>query len=668
MTQFPKLFEPGTIGKLELKNRIVMAPAGTGGHGPEGEFTDKTVAYYAERAKGGVGFIIAQSSLVSQDALAPGRPGIYDDKFIPHLRKLTDAVHQHGGKVAFQLVHHGKLLTQYKENAPDPSAIRALAPSPIPRLRRAMETPTLEGAGAALWVRDNLPPEEATKEDIQRLAGLFAEAARRVKEAGFDAVEIHGGHGYLISQFLSPLDNIRTDEYGGSVQKRARFACEVIEAVRKKVGPDFPVILRISGSDYMEGGINAMDSARQAPLFVKAGADALHISASQQGSIQWQYPSFLFPKGPLVADAEEIKKAVKVPVITVGKLTDPFFAEKVLEEGKADFIAIARGLMADPELANKFKEGRLEDIRPCVYCLNCFNLRSHVNYVLTYGIPCTVNPSKLREREFTLSPTTSPKKVMVIGGGLAGMEAARTLAERGHKVELYEKSEHLGGQWFIASQQEHKKADYAPLLKNLERGLDRAKVTVKLNAEVTPDLVKQAKPDAVVVATGAVPLTPDIEGVHGKNVVQAVDVILGKAKVGKRVVVIGGRYLGMEIAHDLAEKGKRVTLTTRSLLGRDMERNLYLELRNRLLEKGVQILQNSPLVEIRKNGAYVAFNGDLVFLKADTVVLATGMKSQNSLAEALKGVVPEVHSIGDAVSPRDAMDAIHEGAQVAREI
>ena len=668
MTQLTKLFEPGTIGKMEVKNRIVMAPAGTAGHGPEGEITDKVIDYYVERAKGGVGFIIAQSSLILKDALAPGRPSMYDDKFIPKLRELSDAVHQNGAKVAFQIVHHGKLLTQYRENAPDPSAIRAIAPSAIPRLRRVTDAATVEGAGAALWVRDNTPPDEATKEDIKRLVEAFAEAARRVKEAGFDAVEIHGGHGYLISQFLSPLDNIRTDEYGGSVETRARFACEVIEAVRRKVGPDFPVIFRISGSDYMEGGINIKDSARQAPLFVDAGADALHISASQQGSIQWQYPSFLFPKGTLVSDAEAIKKAVKVPVIAVGKLSDPIYAEEVLRQGKADFIAIARGLMADPELSNKAKEGRFEDIRPCVYCLNCFNLRPHLNYVLTYGIPCTVNPAKQREREFALTTTTSPKKVMVAGGGLAGMEAARTLAERGHEVVLYEASDKLGGQWYIASRQPQKTEDYFPLLAYLERGLNKAKVTVKLNTEVTPEMVKEAKPDAVVVATGAVPQTLDVEGADGKNVVQAVDVILGKAKVGKRVVVVGGRYLGMEIADQLADQGKEVYLTTRSLLGRDMERNLYLELRNRLIEKGVHMFQNCPLVEIKENGTYMAFNGDLVFLKADTVVLAVGMKSQNQLAASLKDVISELYTIGDCVTPRDALYAIHEGAEIARQI
>jgi len=668
MTELTRLFEPGNIGKMEVKNRIVMAPAGTGAHGPEGEITDKVIEYYVDRAKGGVGFIIAQSSLILKEGLMPGRPSMYDDKVIPKLRQLADVVHENGAKIAFQIVHHGKLLTAPRDTAPDPSAIKAIAPSAIPRLRRIMDAQTLEGAGGALWVRDNSAPEEATKEDIKRLIDGFAEAARRIKDAGLDAVEIHGGHGYLISQFLSPLDNIRTDEYGGSVEKRARFACEVIEAVRKKVGPDFPVILRISGSDYMEGGINIHDSARQAPLFVEAGADALHISASQQGSIHWQYPSFLFPKGPLVSDAEIIKKAVKVPVIAVGKLSDLVFAEEVLRQGKADFIAIARGLFADAELVNKAREGRFEDICPCVYCLNCFNLRAHINHVMAHGIPCTVNPAKQREREFALTPTTTPKKVMVVGGGLAGMEAARTLAERGHEASLYEASDKLGGQWHTASQQPQKKEDYSPLLAYMERGLNKAKVPVKLNTKVTPELVKQAKPDAVVVATGAVPRTLDVEGADGKNVVQAVDVILGKAKVGTKVMVIGGRYLGMEVADALASQGKEVSITTRSLLGRDMERNLYLELRNRLIEKRVAIFQNCPLMEIRDSGVYVAFNGDLVFLEADTVVLAVGMESQNQLAESLKDVVPEVHSVGDAVTPRDAMDAIHEGAQIGRDI
>jgi 2,4-dienoyl-CoA reductase (NADPH2) len=653
---------------MEVKNRIVMAGGGTGNHGPEGEIKDHLIDYYVERARGGVGLIITQSSIIMREALVPGRPSMYDDKFIPMLRKLSDAVHEHGSKVAFQIVHHGKLLTQHRKSAPNPDEIRPIAPSAIPRLRTTIATPSEVGDEPVMWVKDNDPPLEATKEDIARIIEAFANAARRVRDAGFDAVEIHGAHGYLISQFLSPLDNRRNDEYGGSTEKRARFACEVIEAVREKVGPDFPIIFRFSGSDFMEGGITIEESVRQAPLFVEAGADALHISASQQATIHWQYPSYLFPKGVLVPLTEAIKRAVPVPVIAVGKLGDPRFAEKVLRAGKADFIAMARPLMADPELPNKAREGRFDDICYCVNCLNCFNFGPHISYILNWGIPCTVNPAKLREREFTIEQTPSPKEIMVVGGGLAGMEASRTLAQRGHRVTLYEKSERLGGQWYIACQQNQKREDYPKLLDYMQRSLEKTNVTVRLNTEVNEKLVKEVKPDAVVVATGAAPRKLEIAGADGVNVVQAVDVILGSATVGKRVLVVGGRHVGMEIADDLADRGKIVYLVTRSSLGRGLEKNLYLGLRDRLVEKGVYIFQNAPVVEIMKDGAFIAFNEDLMFLKANTVVMATGMESEDQLVESLKGLVSEIYAIGDCVEPRDAMSAIHEGAEIGRNI
>lgn len=668
MARLNRLFQPGSIGKMELKNRIVMAGGGTGNHGLEGEIKDHLIDYYVARAKGGVGLIITQSSIIMREALVAGRPSMYDDKFIPQLKKLSDAVHEQGARVAFQIVHHGKLLTQHRKNAPNPEEIRPIAPSAIPRLRTATGATIKTDGEPVIWVKDNDPPEEATKEDIARIREAFAEAARRIRDAGFDAVEIHGAHGYLISQFLSPLDNRRNDEYGGSTEKRARFACEVIEAIREKVGPDFPILFRLSGSDFMEGGITIEESVRQAPLFVEAGADALHISASQQATIHWQYPSYLFPEGVLVPLAEAIKKAVSVPVIAVGKLGNPRFAEKVLRAGKADFIALARPLMADPELPNKAREGRFDDICSCVNCLNCFNLGPHINYILNWGIPCTVNPAKLREREFTLEPSSSPKEVMVIGGGLAGMEAARTLAERGHSVTLYEKSTRLGGQWHIACQQTQKREDYQKLLDYLNRGLGKTTVVIKLNTEITENLVREAKPDAVVVATGATPRKLDIAGADGEHVVQAVDVILGRATVGKRVMVVGGRHVGMEIADDLADKGRQVYLVTRSSLGRGLEKNLYLGLRDRLLEGGVHIFQNAPVVEIMRGGAYIAFNEDLVFLKADTVVVAAGMESENRLYQSLKGLVQEIYAIGDCVEPRDALSAIHEGAEIGRKI
>lgn len=659
--QLKRLFEPGLIGKMNLKNRLVMSPMGTGSHGPEGELTQRTARYYAERAKGGVGFIICQSSIIMREARTPFRPSIYDDKFIAGFRHVAQAIHKNGAKAAFQLVHHGRLLADYQRED-----LRPIAPSAISKL---LTTDVPETGQQEPWTRRDIIPPEATQEDIKRITLAFAEAARRVKDAGFDAVEIHGGHGYLISQFLSPLVNRRQDGYGGSLERRARFACEIIEAVRDRVGPEFPILFRLSGSDFLPGGISIEDTQRQAPLFVEAGADALDVSASEQASTDWQYPSYLFPQGVLVPLAEAIKRAVRIPVITVGKIYDPGFAEEVLRQGRADFIALGRALFADPEWPNKAKEGRFDDIRPCVYCLNCFNSAPHhLKHILKFGITCAVNPAVLREKEFALILTSSPKNVMVTGGGPAGMEAARTLAQRGHQVTLYEQSDRLGGQWYIASQQVHKRQDYPRLIDYLKRGLKLAGVEVQMNTRVTPELVRDVKPDVVVLATGATPRTLSLPGIEDEHVVQASDVILGRTKVGNRVIVVGGRYVGMEVALQLAEARKRVSLVTRRDLGRGIERNVYMRLRNMLIEEGVWLYPHSPVVEIKADGLYIIYENDLVFLPADTIVLAVGVKPQKELAEKLKGSVAKVYSIGDCVEPRDVMAAIREAAEVARKI
>jgi len=666
MPELRHLFQPGSIGTMDVRNRVVMAPMVTFSNGPQGEILDKTVHYYAERAKGGVGLIICQSSVILRESRLPHRVSAYDDRFIPGLKRIADAIHEYDAKAAFQVVHHGRLLTDYRNMVDHPEEIRAVAPSPIPRLLSVMEIPGSNGGGEeALRITRNVPPIEATKEDIRRIMQAFAEAARRIKDAGFDAVEIHGAHGYLISQFLSPLVNRRTDEYGGSTEKRARFACEVIQATRQKVGGDFPVLFRFSGSDFLPGGITIEECKRQAPLFVEAGADALNVSASERNSTQWMYPSFLFPQGPLVFLAGEIKKVVGVPVITAGKIIDPDFADQVIARGKADFVAMGRALLADSQWANKAREKRAEEIQCCIYCLNCYDFISHPEN-RKKGLRCSVNPTLLREREFTLEPAVESKDVMVIGGGPAGMEAARTLAERGHRITLYEQNGYLGGQFSIACQQPQKREDYPKLLTSLQKGLRNAGVPVRLNSKVNPDIVKREKPDAVIVATGAIPLAPDIKGVDGGNVVQANDVILGHAKTGKRAIVVGGRYLGMEVADQLADEGKEVLLVSRRTIGRGVERNIYFALRDRLVQKGVSLYPHCPIVEILPHGAYIVFDNDLLFLEAETIVLAVGFQSANTLYKELEGHVGELHQIGDCVEPRTVMCAIREGAEIGR--
>lgn len=651
MTQLTKLFEPGRIGRMELKNRLVMAPMGTRTSDDEGFITQRTIDFYVARANGGVGLIISQTTpCVPEKVRTPDRAYLDDDKFIPSLSKLAEAVHAHGSKMAIQLVHYGVAAAPMRVSLEHPELIELVGPSAVPSVRFS-ET-----------------PREMSRQDIEFFVESFAEGARRVKDAGFDAVEIHGAHGYLISTFLSPRSNIRTDEYGGSPENRARFACEIISRARQKVGPDFPIIFRFSGSDFLEGGISIDDSVRQAPLFVQAGADALHVSSSVWDSSPWMFPCYIFPYGAITHLAQAVKRAVDVPVITVGKLGEPVVAERVLEEGKADFIAIGRGLLADPELPNKAREGRLDDICRCIYCNMCTT--QNKLRVATGRMICSVNPELFREAEFPAKSTTSPKKVMVVGGGLAGMEAARTLAERGHEVTLYERSDKLGGQWSIACQ-EAGKENLASLITYLARGLDRAGVKVTMNKEVTPELVRELNPGAVVVATGGSPMTLNVPGANRENVVQAVDVITGKARVGDKVVVVGGRYVGMEVALSLARQGKKVSLITKNALGENgtpLERNTFLTLRQMLVDNGVFLYPYFPLLEIREDGVYVAQDNDLLFLKADTVVMAVGTKAENKLAEALEHAGHDVHRIGDCLEPRYVMYAIYEGREVGCQI
>jgi 2,4-dienoyl-CoA reductase-like NADH-dependent reductase (Old Yellow Enzyme family)/thioredoxin reductase len=651
MSNLNKLFSPGRIGKLELKNRIIQAPMGTYSYDAEGVPSEQTIRYFVERARGGVALIICHSVRVSAESRVLGLPNLYDDKQIPVMAKIAEAIHAAGAKCALQMNHSGKAMTYTNAKDGRPVESYALGPSAI------------------AYAKTGVTPREAGKEQILLWVEQFSDTARRVMQAGFDMVEIHAAHGYLLSSFLSPFTNRRTDEYGGSPQNRARFLCKMLERIRDKVGPDFPVCLRFNGADLLPGGATIEDALIQAALFEKAGASMLHVSAGAHENTEVQFLSYLWPDGYLADLAAQVKKVVSIPVCAVGKLGDPVLANQILAQGKADFIALARPLLADPEWPNKAKEGRLDEINRCIACNNCVDRLLSITRE-EKRLFCTVNPSLFREKEYAIRPTPKPKKVLVIGGGIAGMQAAQVAARRGHSVTLYEASDKLGGAWNIASAQPQKEG-YANLTRLLGKGLQQAGVKIVLNQKADAALVKAASPDAVIVATGAMPVTPDLPGVNYPNVVQAVDLIAGRAKAGERVVVIGGRMVGMETAIQLVEQGRKACLITLGRLGENgkpLEENIYRTLRDRMIKLGIQFFPNTPAYEIRLDGVFAKDGGNLLWLPADTVVLAVGYRPENRLAAELKGIVPEVYTVGDCNGPRDGLVATQEGMETGQEV
>jgi 2,4-dienoyl-CoA reductase-like NADH-dependent reductase (Old Yellow Enzyme family)/thioredoxin reductase len=661
MEKLTRLFEPGRIGKLEIKNRIISAPLGMGfnfGTKPNGFVTDRLIAYNEARAKGGVGMIQLNTSAVARPyasslLFGPGVLGLRTAEHIPGAQRMTKAIHTHGTKISFSLGFIGAIMARMIARKPPPP-----------------EYPEFSRVITATGRRDpftGIITHTMEVEEIERIIEAFGQAAIRGKEANFDAVWIHGGHGYLIHQFLSPRTNHRTDQYGGSRENRARFPVELIKRVRKAVGRDFPIYIRMNGDDHLDGGITVEDAKEYAKIFVAAGVDALDISCGPFETHQWQFPNMYMPYGTLVPLAAAIKEVVSVPVIAVGRL-DVFTAEIALRDGAADFAMFGRPLMADPDMPNKARKGKFDEIRHCIFCGSCQAAREA-------GSPasCTVNMGMGKELEYRLEPPPRKKKVMVIGGGPAGAEAACTLAERGHEVSLYEKSDKLGGQWAILS-------SFLPeegrLIKYQAHRLKKFRVKVHMNRAVTAQMVRDIKPDAVVVATGSISATLDVPGINGRNVVQANDVLTGKVETGQKVVVVGGRGLGCDVALFLAEKGKDVSIITRSKVGRDMLHNLKQTMLEFLVKARVHMYEFTVPDSITEKGVNCWFNsGDskerddlFFFLPADTTVLAVGVFSDNALGEEVTGIIPETYLIGDCSGKRTVFDAMHDGSDIGRKI
>lgn len=638
MSALDKLFQPGKIGALTLKNRIVMAAMGTGYCHYDGYVLDEYIAFMEERAKGGTGLLMTGvTRILSEVGMRPGSMGIYDDKLIPGLRQLTDVVHRHDAKIFMQL-HHSGTRTSEETRAVIPSA-----PSAI------------------VHFRTGVVPRALTLLEIEHLIQAFGQGARRAKDAGFDGVEVHGGHGYLICQFLSPRANRRDDQYGGSVRNRARFPCDILREIKRVCGPDFPVVFRVSATEYIEGGTTLEDTLAQVSLFVEAGADALHVSAGSDEALQWVTPDFNEPPACLTYLAKAVKQITQVPVITVGKLGDPRVANQVLADGVGDFVAMGRPLLADAYLPNKAKEGRIDDIMMCIYCNNgCTENR------LLGRNRCAVNPELGMEAVYRFEKTKQRKKIVIVGGGLAGIETATIAAERGHDVHLYEKTGVLGGQWIPATAA---KPQIGTLTQNMLHRLKGSGAKVHLNAAMDAKQVLDLKPDMVVVATGAAQSKPAIPGMDGANIVMAWDVLDGSATTGQEVVVVGGGLTGSDCAYFLARQGKRVSLINNSQVLVHVERLSKLTLKDKLIRNGVYLYPLSRAESITEKGVNVINDGEIVFLKADTVVISVGVKQNNAIATALQAADPRlpVYTIGDAYDPRTALEAIHEGFKIAVE-
>jgi len=637
-----KLFQPVNIGKMELKNRLVVPPMGTGFSAPDGTVTDRLIEYHEARARGGFGLIIVEVTAI--DPLGKGSPselGIWDDKFIPGLSRLAERVHAAGAKVAIQLHHAGRETFSFSLGGQ-----QAVAPSPIP-------DPVVREV-----------PRELTVEEIKSLVEAYAQGARRAKESGFDAVELHGAHGYLIAQFMSAYANKRTDKYGGDLEGFLRFPLEILQRVRELVGPDYPILFRISGDEAVPQGRTIEESVVVAKRLVEASVDALHVSVGVYESSHLTSAPPAMEPGFNAAAAATIKAAVSVPVIAVGRIIDPTVAENIISSGKADLVAIGRSSLTDPEFALKAAEGRPDDI---VKCLSCNEGCIDRLMMADASITCVQNPALGREAEYASAGAMKAKKVVVAGGGPAGLEVARTAALWGHKVTLYEKKDSLGGQVILAALPPTKEI-WLEVVRSRVKDLQRLGVEIKLGCELTPQMIKELSPEVLIVATGSAPLSPDVPGIDRDNVVTAQDVLNG-APVGSRVVVVGGGLVGCETADYLAQQGKDVTVV--EMLRRtaqDISPGARYFLRRRLKEKNVKMLTSTPVKAITGDGVVISpESGERTLGPVDTVVLATGARSVNDLA-AVKEFVPEVYVIGDAASPGKVLQAVQQATEVAQKL
>ncbi len=662
------LFDPIKINRLELKNRIYM-PAMHMNMAVNFEVTDPLIDFYAERARGGVGLIAVGYATVDEVSGMSTNIGAHKDEFIPGLRRLAEAIQQNGAKAAVQINHAGRYAHSFFLDGKQPVAPSAVAS------RMTRET-----------------PHELTSDEIAEVIANFAAAARRVKQAGYDAVEVLSGTGYLISEFLSPLTNQRTDDYGGSFENRMRFGLEVMQAIRSEVGDDYALIVRMNGNDFMPGGNGREELREYARQLVQSGVDALNINV---GWHEARVPQIVtaVPRGVFGYLARGIKEQVNVPVISGHRINDPHTARELIGDGLCDMVAMGRPLIADPLLPEKARRGRDNEILHCIACAQgCFDHLFQLK-----AVECLCNPKAGHEKEAVIEKTGAPKKVLVVGGGAAGMSAALAAAEKGHTVSLYEQSDGLGGQLYLAGAPPGR-AEFKELARDLQRQVALSSIRVVLRQAVDEALIKAEKPDVVILATGALPATPPIAGSDLPHVVQAWDVLQNKVFTGRRVVIIGGGAVGVETALFLGEKGTLSAEAVKFLLvnraedpndiyemaikgtkqivviemidkmGRDIGKTTRWGIFQDVRRHGVRTRTSTKAVEITPDAVRVETDGKLEQIPADTVVLAAGAVSYNPLQQTLEEMQISFKTVGDARQVGLAFDAVHQGFDAGRSV
>jgi len=626
---------------MAVKNRLVMPPMSLNfGVDQDGYVTEQHWEYLAARARGGAGMIVVGGGAVHPSGLdLPRMPRLWSDRFIEALRKMTERIHAYDTRFGMQLLHGGRQAYLSEK----------VAPSPVPALA------VVKGV-----------PRELTREEIGQLVAAYGDAALRCRRAGFDFVEVHGAHGYLITEFLAGNSNLRQDEYGGSFNNRTRFLIEIIEDIQTKVGPGYPIGVRINGEDYVEGGWTLEEAKRLAPVLEGLGINWLHVSAGVYGSMPVTIPSMYSDHACFVHLAEEVKRTVSIPVIAVGRIKEPELADRIIGEGRADMVAMGRALLADPEFPQKAYDGRLTEIRPCIGCCKGCIARA---LALEEGT-CVVNPEV--GREYLLKKKKNmpqSRKILVVGAGPAGLAVARMAALRGHEVIVLEENSQAGGMARLASIPPGR-SEIMEIIEYYLRELDRLKVDVRFDIAPDRELIDEIRPDVGVITTGSLPEIPQIAGLFDTAMAlhTITDVLQFHGTPGHRIVVLGGNMAALQVADFLAEKGREVFVLHRGdHFAGQMAPNDRTYLLERLKRPDVQLLKGVSIEEFLEKGIRFLWQGQVQQLDMITdIILAEGMRSNRNAAELFKDADMEAHIIGDAKAPRTLFEALAEADELGR--